>query len=522
MKRVQTVALQVLVLLCLSALLGRQYISHHSQPSVDLQRHDVYAVLSNATAEDPLEALPTPPSATAKIETGDDSTLEVQVRTTSLAAATSTQIQYTPSAEAASPAESSVERPDAPFLSSNNDGDPELLREAPRYLQAIMDPSDTSFPRLSCPAPTHSRYAYLKPNPSSTPSKPKYFFALDLYTCAPLLPRLLGSIIETIRFLGPSNCALSIVEGRSHDGTYEILHSLASSLAALNITYHFTTNGIDPKAGSGVDRVEALAILRNQALYPLSSAPENYSPDTTVLFINDVALCMEDILELVHQRILQKADMTCAMDWIYGGASFYDVWVSRAMNGDQFFEIPQSGSWEFSENLFWNHPASKDKWQAKEPFQVYACWNGATAFTARPILEHRIKFRTVHRGKGEDEECYMGEPTLFCKDMWHEGYGRIAVVPSVNVGYDDVESVKVKQTHGWTGEWVEREGEMREEADRDALIQWETEPPAVVKCVPTYQRPLWVPWDQGLNKGKEMGRGKGEGASVDGEMDGMI
>jgi hypothetical protein len=37
-----------------------------------------------------------------------------------------------------------------------------------------------------------------------------------------------------------------------------------------------------------------------------------------------------------------------------------------------------------------------------------------------------------------------GEPTLFCKDMWHEGYGRIAVIPSVNVGYDE-ESGKVRQ-----------------------------------------------------------------------------
>jgi alpha-1,3-mannosyltransferase len=46
----------------------------------------------------------------------------------------------------------------------------------------------------------------------------------------------------------------------------------------------------------------------------------------------------------------------------------------------------------------------------------------------------------------------MGEPTLFCKDMWHEGFGRIAVVPSVNVGYDDEESMKGKQMHGRTGE----------------------------------------------------------------------
>lgn len=209
---------------------------------------------------------------------------------------------------------------------------------------------------------------------------------------------------------------------------------------------------------------------------------------------------MEDILELIHQRRLQQADMTCAMDWIYGGSTFYDVWVSRAMNGDQFFEIPQSGSWEFSSNLFWNHPASKERSEAKKPFQVYACWNGATAFTAKPLLGNKVKFRTAHRGSGKDEECYMGEPTLFCKDMWHEGFGRIAVVPSVNVGYDDEESMKGKQTHGRTGEWVEREKEMRTEEDRDALIEWESEPPTMIKCMPAYKRPEWVPWDQGLEK----------------------
>jgi alpha-1,3-mannosyltransferase len=158
------------------------------------------------------------------------------------------------------------------------------------------------------------------------------------------------------------------------------------------------------------------------------------------------------------------------------------------------------GAGSFKGNLFWNHPLSNERWEGKKPFQGFACWNGATAFTAKPILEQKIKFRTVHRGKGADEDCYMGEPTIFCKDMWREGYGRIAVVPSVNVGHDDEESIKVKQTHGRTGEWVEREKEMREEGDRDALISWESEPPPVVKCVPVYQRRMWVPWDQGLKR----------------------
>jgi hypothetical protein len=86
---------------------------------------------------------------------------------------------------------------------------------------------------------------------------------------SPLLLRLLGSIIVTIRFLESPNCALSIVEGR---------YSFAHELAPLNITYHFTTSDIDPKAGSGVDRVETLAILRNQAFLPRKFLPRYDRP----------------------------------------------------------------------------------------------------------------------------------------------------------------------------------------------------------------------------------------------------
>jgi alpha-1,3-mannosyltransferase len=92
-------------------------------------------------------------------------------------------------------------------------------------------------------------------------------------------------------------------------------------------------------------------------------------------------------------------------------------------------------------------PGSQPLQISQKPFQAFACWNVATAFTVRPIMEQKICFRAVHKGKGKDEECYTGEPTLFCKAMRHEGHRRIAVVASVDVGYDDEESTIVKQTH---------------------------------------------------------------------------
>ena len=176
------------------------------------------------------------------------------------------------------------------------------------------------------------------------------------------------------------------------------------------------------------------------------------------------------------------------MDWIEGGATFYDSWISRGITGDMFIEIPQSGAFDFKWNLFWNDPTSRRRLEAKLPFQVYSCWNGGVAFTARPLLKHGVKFRASNKG-----ECYMGEPTLFCKDFWTLGYGRIAVVPSVNVGYDDNESRKVKEKYGYaTGTIYETE----KVQERSTDIRWQSSPPGLVKCEPDWSHPSWVRWDE--------------------------
>lgn len=198
------------------------------------------------------------------------------------------------------------------------------------YVRTIMDPDDSMFPRLKCPRPELDRYAYLVHSrvPTGQSHSLRYIFALNLHRCVDLLLRLIGSIIETIRYLGPHNCALSIVEGRSDDGTFEVLNALRSSMELLGARYYFHSSDIDP-AAKGNDRIKSLAALRNLAVQDLVAHPEHYYQDATVLFSNDVSLCMEDILELIHQRKLQRADQTCAMDWTYVGEdpTFYDIWM---------------------------------------------------------------------------------------------------------------------------------------------------------------------------------------------------
>ncbi|KAK0631530.1 cryptococcal mannosyltransferase 1-domain-containing protein [Immersiella caudata] len=361
-------------------------------------------------------------------------------------------------------------------------------RNITTYLTAILDSEDRSLPRLECPQPNLTRYTPLKPthpNPSSTP----YFFALDLRNNLPILPRLLGSIISTINFLGPSNCALSIVEGNSADGTPEVLSALQSSLGSSFPTHFILRNEIDPLAE---DRFGKLAILRNLALEPMLRDPNRYAESTTV-FINDVAICMEDILELIYQKRYQNADMACAFDWIGGGeegeAVFYDSYIARGINGDLFFEIPlPSVSWSRATDLFWNDEKTKGRFEGHVPFQVFSCWNGAVAFTAKPVVSGEVKFRSVRRDRGE---CHQGEPQLFCKDMWWAGYGKIMVVPSVNLEYSDEKGRYIKEMKGYTGRWA---GEEKEEEER---IEW-VGPPEKVKCMPTFDDQTWRDWNETL------------------------
>ncbi|KAK7749703.1 hypothetical protein SLS53_000282 [Cytospora paraplurivora] len=364
-------------------------------------------------------------------------------------------------------------------------------------VRAIFDPADTTFQRLECPVPKAglARYEALKSHSEETTTTAtttelgsiKYFFALDLTQIVELLPRLLGSIVEAIRFLGPENCALSIVEGNSDDGTNEVLEAIRPEIEALGTEYFFQSSDVNPKDG---ERIVSLAKLRNLALQPLLDDSRRYSAQSTVVFLNDVAICMEDILELVYQRSLLGADMTCAMDWTYVGRdpTFYDVWISRTMNGESFFRIPEDRSWDYAWNLFWNDLETRNRYSAHLPFQVFSCWNGAVTFTAEPILKRQVSFRGSNPG-----ECFQGEPELFCKDLWYKGWNKIAVVPSVNLEYTDERGKDLKALKGYTSTWV------GPEQDEKSKIDWNPNPPDQVKCMEIMEKPDWRPWNETLS-----------------------
>ncbi|KAL8671945.1 MAG: hypothetical protein Q9168_003571 [Polycauliona sp. 1 TL-2023] len=351
-------------------------------------------------------------------------------------------------------------------------------------IKTVVEPKEhDNSSSLLCHAPLEDRYSHLR---SFASKKPRFFFALDLYQATGILPQLTASILEAVKFLGPQYCYLSIVAGNSTDGTSELLHALHKDTSAINLTYTLIHSSLDPKNPSN-DRIDILAQLRNLALAPLLQNPSSFdTQETTIIFINDISPCPNDILELIHQHRIQAAHMACPMDLSDAGL-FYDIWVARSMTGDIFFNIPPSGLWEFAKDLLWDDPVRKRRLEAHEPFQVFACWNGMAVISATPFIEKGIRFR---RNKEEEGECYMGEPTLLAKDLWKEGVGKIMVVPSVWVAYSARGSVDVKLQKGYVEENVKEVG-MAE--GMQEMVEWEKEPPARIKCpIPSYSDPQWV------------------------------
>ena len=361
--------------------------------------------------------------------------------------------------------------------------DAEILStyEVTSYIREIMGEGNGTMWRLQCANSIATRYDSLQ-SITENDEHIKYIFTVDLYQALPVLPTLLGSIIQTIRFLGPKQCAVSFVEGRSTDGTYQILAALQDELERLGAVFYMTTSDVSPH-DEKQDRFEGLAFLRNLALAPLVMDKARFSADAQVIFLNDIYLCPHDILELLYQQKMQHATMTCGMDWSHSGAIFYDIYVARSIVGETFWQIAQDGGWHFSGNLFWADRTTRAKYRNHQPFQVYACWNGGAVISAEPILERRIKFRRNVEG-----ECYMGEPTLFAKDLWRLGLGRIQVVPSVNVGYENG-TEEARDLHGRVEDHLNMtSGELQTE-----LVDWQDSPPSLVKCMEQFHEPYWVP-----------------------------
>ncbi|WAR59036.1 hypothetical protein PtB15_10B378 [Puccinia triticina] len=96
--------------------------------------------------------------------------------------------------------------------------------------------------------------------------------------------------------------------------TPEGLAHLGAVLSGLGVQHHMRC-AMEETIWMGVDRIKLLSEYRNQALLAFDNADRALDGLSNLVFINDVFLCAQDILELLWQRRFQGADSACGTDW---------------------------------------------------------------------------------------------------------------------------------------------------------------------------------------------------------------
>ena len=204
----------------------------------------------------------------------------------------------------------------------------------------------------------------------------KYFFAINLYNSFDVIPDIFATLFRTASVLGYHNVFVSIYENGSNDQTKALLRIFDALARTVGLRIIIRTSM--RTRGQFNHRIEYLAEVRNAAMVPLHELRDNENEVfDSIVFMNDILPCVDDLLELIWQSRRQNAGITCASDYMYhddivsdfesssvdaqGAPVFYDNWVARDINGTALENAP------FEQVL--HHTESNHRFQRHLPIQ---------------------------------------------------------------------------------------------------------------------------------------------------------
>ncbi|KAG9122653.1 hypothetical protein FRC07_000878 [Ceratobasidium sp. 392] len=304
-----------------------------------------------------------------------------------------------------------------------------------------------TYPSCGLSALDKERYAELRQDR-------RIFVAINLLQNEGLMPTLVRELLALLEELGPERVFVSIYENASMDLTVMHLRLLCKILEAVGTPYRVIARGLtELQQKEHGHRISRLAYLRNTVLEPLFLAQNSTSQTQndsfeTVVFLNDVFFCHGDVLELLFQKKRNQATQACGLDFGPQGL-VYDRWVLRTMRGTPFYQQkelvdffgpPDDIELKPRPRILPEQGDERDRaaLEAGNPFQVFSCWNGVTAFTASVFAPPTsLRFRTTHSDPDSKDgasdkasECYLSSV-----DLWKADLGRIIVVPRARVAY---------------------------------------------------------------------------------------
>jgi alpha-1,3-mannosyltransferase len=144
----------------------------------------------------------------------------------------------------------------------------------------------------------------------------KYFFAINLYNSFDVIPDIFATLFRTASVLGYHNVFVSIYENGSNDQTKALLRIFDALARTVGLRVIIRTSM--RTRGAFNHRIEYLAEVRNAAMVPLHELRDNENEVfDSIVFMNDILPCVDDLLELIWQSRRQNAGITCAADYMY-------------------------------------------------------------------------------------------------------------------------------------------------------------------------------------------------------------
>lgn len=149
-------------------------------------------------------------------------------------------------------------------------------------------------------------------------SEHKYFFGINLYNSFNIIPDLFATLFRVASILGYHNVYVSIYENGSTDQTKALLRIFDALTRSVGLRVTIRTS--QRTRGAFNHRIEYLAEVRNAAIGPLHELRDTEGEYfDTIVFMNDILPCVDDILELIWQSRRNNAGITCAADYMYHG-----------------------------------------------------------------------------------------------------------------------------------------------------------------------------------------------------------
>ncbi|SPC64117.1 related to CAP59 (required for capsule formation) [Ustilago sp. UG-2017b] len=220
---------------------------------------------------------------------------------------------------------------------------------------------------------TSSRRGLSIPALLPLPNNQTVFVAINLYNSEHLFPAFSNSLLQLAHQLGEDNVFFSIYESNSEDHTKQHLSQLQHSFNQRGIQNRVRM--LDNTRRQDLERIHRLAIIRNEALSPISDGIHGLHNRTfsKLVWLNDIFFRPESVLELLSTNE-GRFDQVCALDYLPLG--FYDTWVMRDVDG--FRPTPLWPYFKREQDI-----ASLRR---GEPILVNSCWNGITIFDAKWFL----------------------------------------------------------------------------------------------------------------------------------------